>query len=371
MNKLFSRVFYWVLKKYASLALHVYFKKVQVVGKENMPKNAPIIIAANHQNAFLDAMLIASFLGRKPYFLTQAGVFKNKLANRFLRSLNMIPIYRFRDGMGNMKKNDQVLETCTNLLLDNQAILIFPEGNHDLRWMLRPLQKGITRMLFAAENERGFGLGSKVVPVGIQYESHSKFRSKVLLTVGNSIKTCDYKKDYLTDEKLGAKNLLAHLKSSIQSMIVDVEPAKSYDEIVDQWRSMRTIYDDLAVQLEEDKRLIAAIKSGEYIPEKKEIMPPSFVSKILKIVFFPITFYVWVNHLVPIYTIKYTLKKLIEDQAFVGSLKLAIGMFLTPPVYLFQTWVFYLISGSVHYSLLYFISLPLTGLIYLLYRDTK
>ncbi len=369
MNKLFSLVFYWVLKKYASLALHVYFKKVQVVGKENVPKNAPIILAANHQNAFLDAMLIASFLGRKPYFLTQAGVFKNKLSNRFLRILNMMPIYRFRDGMGNMKKNDQVLETCKNLLLDNQAILIFPEGNHDLRWTLRPLQKGITRMLFAAEHERGFELGSKVVPVGIQYEKHTEFRSRVLLTVGNPIATGDYKEDYLTDEKVATKNLLARLKSSIQPMIVDVQPAETYHETVNRWQDNRIVHDDLKVQLREDQKLVAAIKNGDSLVKKKAEISLSIFSRIVKFVLFPITFYAWLNHIIPIYTIKYTLKKLIEDQAFVGSLKLAIGMFLTPPVYLFQTWVFYLFTGNAMYILLYFISLPLIGLLYLfIYR---
>jgi hypothetical protein len=283
----------------------------------------------------------------------------------------MMPIYRFRDGMRNMKKNEQVLETCKNLLLDNQAILIFPEGNHDLRWMLRPLQKGITKMLFASESEQGFRLGSKVVPVGIQYESHSKFRSKVLLTVGNPIATCDYKEDYLTDEKVATKNLLATLKSSIQPMIVDVQPAETYHETANRWQANRIAHEDLTVQLREDKKLVAAIKNGDSLVEKKEETSPSVFSKVIKFVLFPITFYVWINHLIPFYTIKYTLKNLIEDKAFVGSLKLAIGMFLTPPVYLLQTWVFYLFSGDVMYSLLYFISLPLAGLVYLLYRDLE
>lgn len=371
MNKYFSTIFYWLLKNHTAVALHVYFKKIQVVGKEKIPKDIPIILAANHQNAFLDAMLMACFLGRKPYFLTRGGVFENKIANWLLRSLNLMPIYRFRDGMRNMKKNDQVLETCKNLLLDNQAILIFPEGNHDLRWMLRPLQKGITRMLFAAENEKGFELGSKVVPVGIQYEKHTKFRSRVLLTVGNPIATCDYKEDYLKDEKVATKKLLATLKSRIQPMIVDVQPAETYHETVNRWQDNRMVHDDLIVQLREDKKLVAAIKNGDSLVKKKEEISPSIFSRVIKFILFPITFYVWINHLVPIYTIKYTLKKLIEDQAFVGSLKLAIGMFLTPPLYLLQTWIFFLFSGDVMYSLLYFISLPLAGLVYLLYRDMK
>ncbi len=370
MNKLFSTVFYWLLKNHTTVALHVYFKKIQVVGKEKIPKDLPIILAANHQNAFLDAMLIACFLGRKPYFLTRGGVFENKLSNWFLRSLNMMPIYRFRDGMRNMKKNDQVLETCKNLLLDNQAILIFPEGNHDLRWMLRPLQKGIARMLFSAENQRGFELNSKIVPVGIQYEKHTKFRSKVLLTVGSPIATCDYKEGYLTDEKIATKNLLTTLKSSLQTMIVDVQPAETYHKIVNRWQAIRTVHDDLTVQLREDKKLVAAIKNGDSLVEKKEKITSSIFSKIIKVVFFPITFYVLINHLIPIYTIKYTLKR-IEDQAFVGSLKLVIGMFLTPPIYLLQTWLFFLFTGDVMYSLLYFFSLPLTGLLYIWYRHLK
>ena len=371
MNKPFSNFFYWSLKKYVTIALQIYFKKIQVVGQEKIPKYSPIILAANHQNAFLDAILIACCLDRRPYFLTQGGVFKNKLANWFLRSLNMMPIYRFRDGMRFMKKNDEVLETCKNLLLDNEAILIFPEGNHDLRWRLRPLQKGIAKMLFTAEKERSFELGSKVIPIGIQYEKHTTFRSRVLLTVGSPIGTSDYKENYLANEKVAAKNLLATIQSSIQPLIVDVQPAETYHKIVSHWLANREVYDDLTVQLQEDKKLIATIKSGENIVKKIKNPSLSIRSKIIKFALFPIILYAWLNHLIPIYAIKYTLKNLIEDQAFVGSMKLAIGMFLTPIAYVFQAWIFYVFTGNVMYSLLYFISLPLAGWVYLLYRNIK
>ena len=77
-----------------------YFKKLKFHGKEKIPNNAGIIYAVNHQNAFLDPISIASQSNTALNFLARADIFKNKIANKLLRSFNMLPIYRQRDGSG-------------------------------------------------------------------------------------------------------------------------------------------------------------------------------------------------------------------------------------------------------------------------------
>ena len=61
----------------------------------------------------------------------------------FFRGLKMIPVFRFRDGLANVKKNAGAFEQTRALLKSKKSILIFPEGNHQASYYLRPLQKGI------------------------------------------------------------------------------------------------------------------------------------------------------------------------------------------------------------------------------------
>jgi 1-acyl-sn-glycerol-3-phosphate acyltransferase len=66
--------FYFLLKQYCRLALYFFYRKWQVQGKENIPLG-PVIFVANHQNAFLDAVLVSCSTQRNPWFLTRASVF--------------------------------------------------------------------------------------------------------------------------------------------------------------------------------------------------------------------------------------------------------------------------------------------------------
>ena len=73
--------------------------------KEYIPKGQPFIIAANHPNSFLDALLLGSFLPVQLNFLVRGDIFKTKTVRFFLHQLNMIPIFRWEEGVENVAKN--------------------------------------------------------------------------------------------------------------------------------------------------------------------------------------------------------------------------------------------------------------------------
>ena len=81
-----------------------YFKNFKYLGKEKIPKNAGIIYAVNHQNAFLDPIVIAGQTNNPINFLARADIFKNKFVYKLLRSVYMLPIYRQRDGVDTIEK---------------------------------------------------------------------------------------------------------------------------------------------------------------------------------------------------------------------------------------------------------------------------
>ena len=82
-----------------------FFRRVTRQGLSNIPKNKPVIFAANHQNSLIDPIVIATTNRYPVFFLTKSDVFKNPTIAKILYALNMLPIYRERDGSDFMEKN--------------------------------------------------------------------------------------------------------------------------------------------------------------------------------------------------------------------------------------------------------------------------
>ena len=120
-----------------------YFKNHQYDGKKSIPLNTGILYAVNHQNAFLDPIVIAGKTKEPTYFLTRADIFKKPLVAKLLSMIYMLPIYRQRDGVDTIKMNQKTFDTCYDVLKQNGNIIIFPEGNHHYKKSLRPPQMNI------------------------------------------------------------------------------------------------------------------------------------------------------------------------------------------------------------------------------------
>ena len=59
-----------------------------------------------------------------------------------------MPIYRIRDGVQQLGKNQEIFEQCFSILNKQKALMIFPEGSHNRKRTIRPLSKGFTRILY-------------------------------------------------------------------------------------------------------------------------------------------------------------------------------------------------------------------------------
>ena len=180
---------YFLVKYIGKLALPVFFGKLEINGKSNIPTDRPFIIAPNHQNAFLDAVLMGVFNSKEVHFLTRSDVFVAPFI-RALKSLNMMPVYRIRDGYDKLSKNDEIFERCVQLLKEATPVLIFPEGNMDEGHFLRPLTKGISRLAFQAQDSLEEDL--LILPVGINYFHHYRPRYKCIINFGPPLEVQKY-----------------------------------------------------------------------------------------------------------------------------------------------------------------------------------
>src|ERR1043165_3305202 len=92
-----SRMIYTTIKGIVKISLSIFFKKIVITGRENIPAQGPMIIVANHPNTFIDPLIIASITRQRIGFVATAGIFSNKLLVAVLRYFHVIPIFRKKD----------------------------------------------------------------------------------------------------------------------------------------------------------------------------------------------------------------------------------------------------------------------------------
>lgn len=145
---------YEILRIFVEFFFRAFYRKVEVRNKELVPENAPVILAPNHQNALMDALALIMTLHGQIVFLARADIFRKRILAKFLHFINIMPVYRIRDGAENLSQNDEIFDATQVILKDRQRLCLMPEGNHGDKRKLRPLVKGIFRIAFMAQKEK-------------------------------------------------------------------------------------------------------------------------------------------------------------------------------------------------------------------------
>ena len=213
---------YKILRPLAALALTIYFRKIYLTDAQHLPKRGPVILACNHPSAFMEACLLACFLPRPLYFLTRGDFFTSRLASWFLRNTHQIPIYRARDGFGNLRSNKETFEECFARLAEGKSILMFPEARTILEKRLRPIQKGAARIGLGAM-ERHPGLKPVIVPIGVTYIDPRWPGGDVNLKLAQPIALDDYASKHETQPQEAVRRLTEDLENAMQPLIVHLD----------------------------------------------------------------------------------------------------------------------------------------------------
>jgi len=174
------------------IALHFYCRKIIINNKAMLKNGGPLLIAANHPNSFLDAIIVGSLFKSPVYSLARGDAFAGKFVTKILSSFNMLPVYRVSEGVENLEHNYTTFQLCQKLFEENKIVLIFSEGRCINEWHLRPLKKGTARLAFSAW---GKNIPLKVLPLGINYSSFRFFGKNVFLNFGSIISYKDFNED--------------------------------------------------------------------------------------------------------------------------------------------------------------------------------
>ncbi len=175
---------YPLIKILAKLAIHLYCRDIKINNKNVLKTAGPLLLAANHPNSFLDAIILCTLFNRPIYSLARGDAFKNKWVAKILINLKLMPVYRVSEGVENLEENYKTFDTCKNVFKQNGIVLIFSEGLCINEWHLRPLKKGTARLAISSWEQ---GIPLQVLPVGINYSSFKIFGKNVQLFFGNFI----------------------------------------------------------------------------------------------------------------------------------------------------------------------------------------
>jgi len=173
---MFSRFLKYIVPPFT---FRIFFRRIFYSNLKKVPLEKPLLFVGNHQNSFMDGILVGSYLPQPIHFTMRADMFRKPIARFSLRELNVTPVYRMEEGLENVHKNLETFADIYDILKKNGNFIMFSEGVCIQEKRLHKLRKGTARLAFGAEEK--FGLDVNIVPVGINYTYPARFRKEVMI----------------------------------------------------------------------------------------------------------------------------------------------------------------------------------------------
>lgn len=211
---MFSRFLKFILPPFT---FRVFFRRIFYSNLKKVPLEKPLLFVGNHQNSFMDGILVGSYLPQPINFTMRADMFKKPFARFCLRELNVSPVYRIEEGLENVHKNLESFSGIYEILRRNGNLIMFSEGTCVQEKRLQKLRKGTARVAFGASEK--FGLDVHIVPVGINYTYPDKFRKEVMINFSDPFSINELKDVYKENP---AKALLAFNQKCNESLLKEV-----------------------------------------------------------------------------------------------------------------------------------------------------
>jgi len=269
-----------ILHAVISIALRLFFRRIEAVNVENVPKDGAIIFVLNHPNGLVDPALVFVSLARRVSFLAKSTLFDIPVAGYLLRMFEILPVFRRVDATGDMRKNVQTFQNCYELLAQNRCIAIFPEGISHNETKLQPLKTGAARIALGAlgfgEKETArrrdaetvrprnpaaeFGekqsanpkskiqnpKSLKLMAVGLYYTSKTSFRSEALIRYGEIIEVEPVALDENGEPPREAVYALnAKIENALRNVTLNLESQNELDAILKAEALFSSVYENL------------------------------------------------------------------------------------------------------------------------------
>ncbi len=375
-----------MISKLVRFAVRTFFREVLIEGSDHLPSGGPAIFAPNHPNGLLDPMLLFfishSFRLR---FVAKAPLFRIPLFGALLRSMGAIPVVRKFEASGEVDYN-AFFSSCVDALAAGDCVVIFPEGRSLPQSYLAPLKTGPARLFLQA---RSRNIISKIIPVGLNYEKGTTFRSRVLICVAPPVDTSAAER--IENTSAAVRQLTTDLSDSLEKHVVQAETyrerelmilleritlsqKREYTEL-ERFSRLKGLEDGLVKLREKASGEIEALRNllsryerlcetysidGHARPASKSFVLPAIAGAALAIPG-------WIFNLLPYQLIALLIKVTRRDASDIATFKVIYSLFLFPLTYVAEAllisrftapvfaWLFALLIIPLSYFTLYFL----------------
>lgn len=222
-----GNLFYRFVVFIFSVALRLFFRRIETVNIETVPDTDALIFVMNHPNGLIDPALVFVALPRKISFLAKSTLFETPVISSILKTVEALPLYRRIDEGADISKNQLTFAVCQKLLRKGGAIALFPEGiSHNSPKMI-PMKTGAARIALGAvsvDTGDSKPLNLRIVPVGMYYTSKTTFRSEALLHFGESFPVLPVELDEHGQPPRDAVRLLTdQIETALKEVTVNAE----------------------------------------------------------------------------------------------------------------------------------------------------
>ena len=178
-----QRLAHWL----GGVALNWFYSDVRVINGDRIPASGPILVAMNHQNALIDALLALWIVPRELRITAKATLGDTAAGALLMKSIGIIPLQRVADNPTSPDpiRNRHAFEAMIDELRRGGAILVFPEGKSHNEPEIAPLKTGLARAALRAHQNGVSGIG--IIPIGITFEDKATPGTRVIAQVGEPI----------------------------------------------------------------------------------------------------------------------------------------------------------------------------------------
>lgn len=398
-----------ILRVWISFLIPTFYKRIQVKNLDRINVPGPVILAINHPNAFTDPILISYlYYPNRLNYLARGDAFKPGFISWFLGRIGIVPIFRIQDGgKEGLKKNDEAYRKVNQFLKRNGKMMVFAEGLCIQERRLRPLKKGVARMIFGAyealSNDKLI-----VIPIGINYSQADKFRSDAFYNVGEAIYVKDFIEAYrqnpaktnnailqVLEQKM--KALISHIDNKADDRLVeDIETLCKKDWMLEQNLDPGNLEHDLIVLKQIVTKVNEVRKTNPEALDELKSKTTAYFDKLKKhklrdwlinpnqnkwlswpvvllryihlLVLSPVYVVALIGNLLPLYLTHRSTLKIIKFKEFYSSFALGLGMVFFLINYVIWFCVVYHFSETVLTPLLLCVSFMLSGAFALYYH---
>lgn len=253
------------------VAVRWFYRRVEDEGLHRIPARGPVILAANHNNALVDALVVGALVPRRVQLTAKATLLDHPITRFVVHAVGIVPLRRAKDeaqrsGAATTGRNEGAFDAIVDTLRNEGMILIFPEGISHSEPALAPLRTGCARMALQAL-DRGVPEVT-IVPVGLTFEAKGRPRSRVLLTVGTPIAA-----SAVRDANDPVRALTDRVDDGLRAVTLNFPTSAAARQVLEVSRTLSRLFGTTAPLTTADVPLGDTVRVARQVEELRQVLP--------------------------------------------------------------------------------------------------